>query len=555
MSYREKMPDGTVRLTGAQPGGPQGPTGPIGPQGPVGPTGPQGPKGDKGDTGATGIQGPVGPTGPTGPTGATGATGPTGPKGDHGSSIFSGSSAPTSALGSVGDQYVNTTNGDYYEKQTGGWLLTGNIKGTRGTIWFTGSMSPPVGGVVGGITAITGDIYLNSTSGATWTYDATSNTWTAGANILGPTGPSGTQSRRWTSSTNYVTNDVVGYAGRMWRAKSANVGKVPALSTSIWDSLTAFDYGSWVEGDPFMVGDSFAASWGTFWTNGTVVNTMTSVAGEFDTGFQAIKVALSAASNQNMEPPDENIVRGGETVTVKVRLRASGAGVQFAPALYQNKDNLPGPFATGGVIQPSLEGTINVPTTWTTYTWTFVSANAKPRAKVYMSINNPGAAANDFFIDFVEISRSRSSPLGAHPVGSIFFSTTLTTAVDVKNALGGGTWVAWGAGRVPTGMDTSQTEFNTVEKTGGEKAHTLTIAEQADHWHALNGHSWAWGVGGLTNSVYAANAIATSGGPPSNNLVTSQGYFDKTSGVIGGGGAAHNILQPYITCYMWKRTA
>ena len=33
----------------------------------------------------------------------------------------------------------------------------------------------------------------------------------------------------------------------------------------------------------------------------------------------------------------------------------------------------------------------------------------------------------------------------------------------------GGTWVTWGAGRVPVGIDTSQTEFASVEKTGGEK--------------------------------------------------------------------------------------
>ena len=36
----------------------------------------------------------------------------------------------------------------------------------------------------------------------------------------------------------------------------------------------------------------------------------------------------------------------------------------------------------------------------------------------------------------------------------------------------GGTWVAWGTGRVPVGVDTADTNFATVEKTGGSNTHT-----------------------------------------------------------------------------------
>ena len=49
-------------------------------------------------------------------------------------------------------------------------------------------------------------------------------------------------------------------------------------------------------------------------------------------------------------------------------------------------------------------------------------------------------------------------------------SATLSTPAQVSAALGGG-WVSWGAGRVPVGVDTTQTEFNTVGKTGGAKKH------------------------------------------------------------------------------------
>jgi hypothetical protein len=33
----------------------------------------------------------------------------------------------------------------------------------------------------------------------------------------------------------------------------------------------------------------------------------------------------------------------------------------------------------------------------------------------------------------------------------------------------GGTWEAWGAGRVPVGVNTSDTDFSTAGKTGGSK--------------------------------------------------------------------------------------
>lgn len=102
-------------------------------------------------------------------------------------------------------------------------------------------------------------------------------------------------------------------------------------------------------------------------------------------------------------------------------------------------------------------------------------------------------------------------------------------------------------GRVLVGYDSSQAEFNVLGETGGAKTHTLTAGEIPAHTHEFangNSHSWSWGgVGGT--SVYAANAIATAGGPPSNNLTTNQGNWNKTAN-DGGSGGAHNNLQPYI---------
>lgn len=109
-----------------------------------------------------------------------------------------------------------------------------------------------------------------------------------------------------------------------------------------------------------------------------------------------------------------------------------------------------------------------------------------------------------------------------YPVGSIFMSATLSDATAVGNALGG-TWVAWGAGRVPVGVDTSQTEFDTVEETGGAKTHRH---KQTDNF---------------TSAYHNANGYAyTQGGTPPNSSIYT-GYSSS--------------LPPYITCYMYKRTA
>jgi hypothetical protein len=132
-----------------------------------------------------------------------------------------------------------------------------------------------------------------------------------------------------------------------------------------------------------------------------------------------------------------------------------------------------------------------------------------------------------------------------HPVGSIYISATLDTAAKVATALGG-TWQAWCAGRVPVGVDTSDVSFDTVEKTGGEKAHTLVLSETPVH-----NHYFYYPDSDVRGSFYQSGS-----GTP-NRLVVSVGSssgYTVDMDVVGGNGA-HNNLQPYITCYMYKRTA
>lgn len=143
-----------------------------------------------------------------------------------------------------------------------------------------------------------------------------------------------------------------------------------------------------------------------------------------------------------------------------------------------------------------------------------------------------------------------------YPVGSIYMSTSATNPTNFF----GGTWVAWGAGRVPVGFNGGDGNFNSSEKTGGSK--TINI----EHNHGLSNARAA--VGRADSSLTTMSY--TSGGNPHNV------YFDREFSYYGGisGGSKHatdtsliygntnnggstaaSVLQPYIVCYMWKRTA
>lgn len=124
-----------------------------------------------------------------------------------------------------------------------------------------------------------------------------------------------------------------------------------------------------------------------------------------------------------------------------------------------------------------------------------------------------------------------------YPIGSIYISVVNTNPKEYF----GGTWQSFGSGQVLVGVDTSQTEFNTVMKTGGEKTHTLNTDEIPAHQHSLLNTN----PGGYTVSWTSHSAGAQEGKGFPNNIRTT----------FAGGNQPHNNLQPYITVYMWRRVA
>jgi hypothetical protein len=156
-----------------------------------------------------------------------------------------------------------------------------------------------------------------------------------------------------------------------------------------------------------------------------------------------------------------------------------------------------------------------------------------------------------------------------------------TNNTNPGTLFGVGTWTAFGAGRVPVGFDSGNALFNSAEETGGSydatlvsHSHTVsasgTTGGAGSHNHVLNdpGHQHPLQMGAFFNGPY--NSFQPT--------IQDQGFTLNTNtastgiSINGVGDHAHNVsvsgststngssatnanIQPYITVFMWKRTA
>lgn len=120
---------------------------------------------------------------------------------------------------------------------------------------------------------------------------------------------------------------------------------------------------------------------------------------------------------------------------------------------------------------------------------------------------------------------------------------------DHSNYLGF-TWERIASGKMLVGIDSADTDFNTIGKTGGEKEHTLTINEMPAHSHKLQGN---------TNVVFDESSIypyllasAKRGYVNGDSVVLGDGYtINDTTNT--GGGQSHNNMPPYQVVALWQR--
>lgn len=142
-----------------------------------------------------------------------------------------------------------------------------------------------------------------------------------------------------------------------------------------------------------------------------------------------------------------------------------------------------------------------------------------------------------------------------YPVGSIFMSASLSTPSQVASTIGG-TWAAWGAGRVPVGMGNNGiTNYTTVEATGGAENHyhsfTFGYSEYYGTIPAFSLRAYKRISGGYDTATQDGSASFARNSGTSAGTSTSANNAYSTTGETSKGSS----MQPYITCYMYKRTA
>ena len=126
-----------------------------------------------------------------------------------------------------------------------------------------------------------------------------------------------------------------------------------------------------------------------------------------------------------------------------------------------------------------------------------------------------------------------------YPVGSFYMSEVST---DPSEILGIGVWQRV-KGKFLLGVDEGDSDISKSGLTGGEKTHTLTVEEIPSHSHPISRYNPSGTGFDATQTKLAAapnNGTGVAGGVDTNPV---------------GGNIAHNNLQPFMTVYMWKRTA
>lgn len=145
-----------------------------------------------------------------------------------------------------------------------------------------------------------------------------------------------------------------------------------------------------------------------------------------------------------------------------------------------------------------------------------------------------------------------------YPVGSIYMSTVSTNPATL---FGFGTWEAMPAGRVllAQGKSSWETTYN-AGSTGGEATHRLTVGELPSHNHTASTNTTGEHKHGITTQDYQGADLMVSryasSNTPQTKYTESAGNHSHTVTINNtGSNTAHNNMMPYISVYIWKRTA
>jgi hypothetical protein len=290
-------------------------------------------------------------------------------------------------------------------------------------------------------------------------------------------------------------------------------------------------------------------------TNNWFKTTLQDVSGNVEIIYVRTRTAGSAVFS--------NILRGQEGTTAREFVAGAIVGLRLTAADVQASINIPSAdntfsgdneflgtadFLDAVEFSDSVSFTAEITSSGAT---TFTQASTVDFAGATTGVTQPFGTNNTTLSTTAFVQAALQT---LHPVGSIYINAT--NATNPGTLLGFGTWTAFGAGRVPVGFNAADPLFDTAEETGGSKdaivvshthAITSTTASAGSHAHNIGGGSIGGSAGGGILAGSGGSAVSASAGDHT-HAVTSTAANTGVSG-------ANANLQPYITVYMWKRTA
>jgi len=174
---------------------------------------------------------------------------------------------------------------------------------------------------------------------------------------------------------------------------------------------------------------------------------------------------------------------------------------------------------------------------------TFTGTPTLPTGTIAVTQSNGNSTTAIATTAFVQAAAALTLA-AAYPVGSIYINASVST--NPATLLGFGTWTAFGAGRVMVGFDSGNVLFDAAEETGGS-ANAVLVS----HTHTDTGHNHTVPVVNSASNGNDAIGTTATGANSTRTTNTNSSLGLSTEGVS----ATNANYQPYITVYMWKRTA
>lgn len=117
-----------------------------------------------------------------------------------------------------------------------------------------------------------------------------------------------------------------------------------------------------------------------------------------------------------------------------------------------------------------------------------------------------------------------------HPVGSILMSTS---SANPSTYLGFGTWELWGAGKVPIGVDSSNTAINAADKTTGNASVSISHTHSVPKQDITSGSTTPNNTGAASGNTDSTTPGATGSTTPGATGAASGNTGSTTPGATG----------------------